>query len=187
MGLTFICTPSHDYIQARTTYDLVNMVKSTPDCVFSIAQGTYINNLREGVVKGVCDLPATHLMFIDSDMMFPSNSLTRLLKHDKDIIGANYRTRIDPSKFTAKRGGLSLPLGTGIEEADTIGMGVTLIKMDVFKKMPQPWFNMSWNGKFYEGEDESFCNKARLSGFSVWVDNELSKEVKHIGTVELGA
>lgn len=186
--MIFICTLSRDSVNIRTTYDLVNMVKTTPNCIFSVACGTYINNLREGVAKGVSEMKeATHLLFIDSDMTFPVDTIKRLVAHDKDIIGANYHQRVDPSKWTAKVEGLSFSSDdkNGIEEVDTMGMGVCLIKTDVFRKLPQPYFNMAWNGKFYDGEDESFCNKAKLAGLGVWIDHDLSKEVKHVGEFEI--
>ena len=37
-----------------------------------------------------------------------------------------------------------------------------------------------------EGEDVYFCTMARVHGFEVWVDHDLSKEVTHIGQFEYG-
>ena len=185
--MIFICTITRGLIEARTTYDTIQMIGCTKEVAYGVAQGTYINNLREGVIASLLKTSATHCLFIDSDMMFPPDTANILMKHNKDIVGANYRSRVEPKKWTAKLDGkpLSSESLDGISKADSLGMGVCLLKLDMFRKMPQPWFDMKWNGTFYDGEDESMCTKARILGFEVFVDHDLSKQVRHIGSIEL--
>jgi len=40
------------------------------------------------------------------------------------------------------------------------------------------------SGGMYVGEDIYFCKLAQAHGFKVWVDHDLSKDVKHIGKME---
>jgi hypothetical protein len=75
---------------------------------------------------------------------------------------------------------------TGLVEVDYCGMGVMLVKTDVYKKMDFPWFAIPWvpAAEDYIGEDVWFCRRASENGFKTMVDQDLSKEVHHIGTFE---
>lgn len=180
-----ICTPTRDTVNAGFAYDLVNLVRYNSDAVFAVTQGTYLSNLRSLLVKTSLQNGASHILFIDSDMRFPHDSLDRLLAHDADIVGANYRQRTQEG-FTARKDGsfITSKDKTGLEEVDTMGMGVTLIKADVFKKLPEPWFDMPFVGDKHVGEDVSFCNLARSHGFKIMVDHDLSQQIKHAGLIE---
>ena len=41
-------------------------------------------------------MSADEILWVDTDMQFPEDALLRLLAHDKDIVGCNYRTRTPP-------------------------------------------------------------------------------------------
>lgn len=186
-----IATPARDTVQATFTSDLVGLIKQSPDTEFILCQGSYIPNNRIALVKQALDMEASHILFIDSDMRFPKDALEHLLKADKDIIGANYRQRTQ-DQWTARKGDqfVSSNKMVGLEEVDTLGFGVTLIKANVFngtlRKVPEPWFAMPYHtrDKKLVGEDVYFCTVAKEQGFKIWVDHDLSQEVKHTGVVE---
>jgi hypothetical protein len=79
-----------------------------------------------------------------------------------------------------------MPESTGIEEVGSIGMGVMLIKRNVFEKLTEPWFETPWrtDARGYIGEDIFFCRKAQDAGYKIWIDHDVSKEIGHIGTFE---
>lgn len=186
-----IGTPARDSVLATFTFDLVNLLEhqKTKNVKWSTAQGTILPNLRAELAKTSINFGYSHLLFIDSDMRFPVDTLDKLLAHDLDIVGVNCKQRTQ-DEWTARKDGMFIsPEGkTGIEEVDTIGMGVTLIKTEVFKKMPVPWFATPFDGKEMKhvGEDVYFCEMARHSGFKTYVDHDLAYFVKHTGVVELG-
>ncbi len=135
---------------------------------------------RTALVKESIAMGATHLLFVDSDMYFASDTLTRLLAHDKDIVGVEYNKRQFPLEPVLK------PLGetskTEIYKAGYAGTGLMLIKLSIFEKMTtDPWFNMGRDaeGKTTMGEDVWFCNVARDAGFDVWIDPTV--KCGHIG------
>lgn len=184
-----ICTPTRESLLAGFVYDLVLLIKKNPDSIFATATGTYLSNLRTKLARTALQNGASHILFIDSDMRFPDSTIDRLVKADKDIIGANCVSRTQGTttarideQFVQSKG------KTGLEQVDFLGMGVTLIKAEVFKKLDEPWFAMPWNmaEKEHVGEDIYFCKMARDAGFEVWVDHDLSKEVKHTGQKEWG-
>ena len=74
----------------------------------------------------------------------------------------------------------------GLEQVDSVGCGVMLVRLSVFDALPQPWFSTPYNGREHIGEDLYFCQQARAVGFDVWIDHDLSQRVRHTGTVELG-
>ncbi len=73
---------------------------------------------------------------------------------------------------------------TGLEEVSAIGMGLMLIKAEVFRKMAKPWFHIHYQNGVYSGEDIWFCRSARETGFKVMLDHDISHHVRHIGAFE---
>ncbi len=182
-----IATPARDTVLAGFAYDLAQLIRHSSDAIFATAQGSILSNLRSTLAQTSLDNGASHILFIDSDMRFPPDTLERLLIHDKPIIGANCRQRNSP-KFTARKNDdfISSSGKTGIEQVDSIGFGVTLIVAEVFHRMRKPWFSMPWDGTKHCGEDIYFCKRAQEMGLSVYIDHDLSQQVKHSGLVEFG-
>jgi GT2 family glycosyltransferase len=161
--------------------------------------GTLIFDQREKLATAALEEDCDYILWIDADMRFPKDTIERLIKADKDIIGVNATTRTIPVKPTAKNLQVNLeektntwlPVTskgqTGLERVTSIGCGVMLVKKEVFKKTPQPWF---W---FYQlpgnkvlGEDVHFCVTAQDAGFETWVDHDLSQEIGHVGSYTYG-
>ena len=200
-----ICIPSRGDMDVGTGFDLAIM--SAYDArfreggelaIYSVA-GTLIFDQREKLVEHALDGNCDYILFIDSDMRFPKNTIDRLLKHDKPIVGVNATTRTVPVKPTAKQLEIDVEKKenywypviskgkTGIEQITAIGCGVMLVKAEVFKNTPKPWF---W---FYQipggktlGEDVHFCVAAADAGYETWVDHDLSQEIGHVGQYTYG-
>jgi len=189
--MVVIATPTRGEILGRTVSDLIQLIKYSPETEWMLAEGTYLNNLRTILVDTAVAAKASHILFIDSDMRFPKDSLERLLKHKKEIVGANYRQRTQ-DQFCASKGDKFISSGgkKGLEEVDSVGFGVLLVDTTVFtsplRAVPKDAFAMPFDtsqGKFV-GEDVYFCTMAKDRGFKVWIDHDLSQEVRHTGMVE---
>lgn len=133
---------------------------------------------RTALVKDALAQGATHLLFVDSDMLFPPDALEKMLSHDKDIVGVEYNKRQFPLE----------PVFVQPNKQDTlyksqvVGTGLMLIKLSIFKKMVNdPWFSFGRNaqGETTLGEDVWFCRTAGDAGFEVWVDPTI--KVFHLG------
>jgi len=184
-----IVFPSSDMVHSRFTGCLVNLVAYTasmghvvalanPRC--SIVQiGRYIG------IQTAREQKADKVLFIDSDQTFRHDALIQLLNANKKIIGAASLTRAEPIQYTAKdKNGdrIDFSQRTGLHEVHTNGFPLTLIDMEVFNNIPEPYFNVTFdNGKF-TGEDESFCHAARKAGYKIWVDADV--KVGHLGIKE---
>ena len=187
--MKIIATPTKDTVNAGFAFDLAEAIRWTPDAIFCIAQGAILPNLRNMLAKKALETKATHIIFIDSDMRFAPDTIHKLVKRNKDIIASNCKKRTQ-DEWTARKDGkpVSSEFKKGIEEVDTIGMGVTCIKTSVFEKMAEPYFSTPWDTqeKKHVGEDVFFCHMAREAGFKIFIDHEVSGKVKHAGLVEFG-
>jgi hypothetical protein len=130
------------------------------------------------------------IVFIDSDMVFPNNAVERLITHSPHVkvVGVNYCSRIEPYNPTCRKfeGFVYTTSKTcGLEEIETMGMGMVAIHRDVIETLEMPYFDWVTGKKSFIGEDVYFFNRVRQCGFSVYVDHDLSKEIYHIGSVRL--
>jgi hypothetical protein len=154
--------------------------------------GSALSIQRTRVVKAAQEFEATHLLFIDSDMVFPSTLIDDLLAHDVDVVAANCPVKSVPSHSTARvwRNDrwelvLSEKETHGLERVDRVGTGVMLLKMSVFERAKQPWFAFLWEGPEgeYTGEDWCLCEKLEEAGIDIYVDHDVSKKIGHIGNL----
>jgi hypothetical protein len=183
-----VATPTRDTVTAGFCGDLVKLCRRHPDLKFAAVTGIYIANLRNMAVNLARQVGASHVLFIDSDMRFPEDTVDRLLAADKDIVASNCIMRTMPEWWVARKNGAMVSSygKSGLEDVDTVGCGVMLIKLSVFDRLPSPWFSTPFNGSDHTGEDVYFCQQARIAGFDIWIDHDLSQDVRHTGTVELG-
>jgi hypothetical protein len=183
-----VATTTRDAITAGTTGDLIRLLRRHPDAKFMAAIGIYISNLRQQCATLALQTGASHLLFVDADMRFPVDTLDRLLAHERDIVAANYVQRTMPEWWTARRGWQSVSSveQTGLQVVDSVGCGVMLIRASVFQLLKKPWFDTPYDGLQHVGEDLSFCRLAQGQGIHVWIDHDLSQQVRHQGTIEWG-
>jgi GT2 family glycosyltransferase len=184
-----VLTPRQDTVGGGFSYDRSRLFGSNGGLMIFEVRGTIIPQSRAALANAAIEAGATHLLWIDSDMRFPPDSLARLLNHDKPIVAANYTTRRPPYLPTAetKNGFLfTSPDSDGLVEVSHCGMGLMLVDTEVMRTIGEPFFAIGFNpkDKQYVGEDFYFCKKARDHGFKVYVDQGLSKEVRHVGEVE---
>lgn len=185
-----LAMPCGEMVHADFAYDLARMVgytqmvrPSTTLLLYHI-KGTYLPRARAALANEAVAQGCTHLLWLDSDMRFPKDTLLRLLAHGQPIVAANYSTRQPPFLPTA----LDMQCqpvfeGEGLTDVRVCGMGVMLTACEVFEKMGKPHFALGYNRKDddYAGEDTYFCEQARKAGYRVLVDWRLSGEVGHCG------
>jgi hypothetical protein len=197
-----ICVPCRDEVMSGFCFDLAKLMgyegaRGKVDIELFQMQGTLIFTQREKLAEEAIKWGAEFVLWIDSDMRFPKNSLQTLLDRKQFIVGVNATTRREPIVPTAKRlevvDGDSIwhPVNSlkaqGIEQITAVGFGMTMVKVDVFNKTPRPWFNVLWSDHgAIIGEDIHFCVKAFDAGFPTYVDHDLSKNIGHIGTRSFG-
>ena len=153
----------------------------------TFATGSMLPSLRNQCVEGAKGYGSKWLMFIDADMVFPDDGIMRLIEHDVDIVGGTYFGKGESHNLMASVSSKD-EFYKPIEEWEegqlmpvtTLGTGFMLIKMHVFDKIKEPYFNFGANKRGgVVGEDYTFCEKARLAGFKVFLDTGLL--LGHVG------
>lgn len=154
-------------------------------------KGSILSRSRQLIVTRALGMDATHIMFIDSDMVFPPNLLHVLLEWDEMIVACNCATKQLPANPTARLKNDTLagiPLYTeedseGLKEVWRVGTGVMLVNMEVFEKLEAPYWEILWKPEVddYQGEDWNFCEKLQEAGIPLYVDQGMSRDIGHAG------
>lgn len=162
-------------------------------------EGSILPDVRMRLITTAMKWEATHIFMVDSDMVFPQDTLVRLLLHGKHVVGCNYpRRKIPclPTAYSADRKGpcFTNPDSGGLEEVSHIGTGMILLDtrvLDAFcEYVDLPWFCFEpqidpeakdVSGIRTKGEDVYFCHKIAELGIPMYIDHDLSKEVGHVG------
>lgn len=143
---------------------------------------TASNNLAESSLQMALDF----VFFTENDMMLPFDIITKLYEDIKktnlDACSGLYFLRGDGRQpclynrdMTNKESAYSfIPVLLVPENElftiDCPGMGCTLFKTDVFRRVPYPWFDLK-EGKY--GQDIYFWSKAKDSGIKCGVDTSV--------------
>ena len=159
------------------------------NCAFNI--GSVITIARRNLVDIFLKSDFDYIWWIDSDMKFPVDAPLRLLARNKDIVGCNYRRRRFPNpNFTGMSGSAgtfsefqTTDLSPPMEQIDVLPHGLVMVRRHVYEKTPQPHYLQEFipEKNLEIGEDIFFCQQAKKAGWEIWCDQELSREIAHIG------
>ena len=188
-----ILVPTRDMVHSHFAYSLAQLVKTTSeigiDTYLYFDSSTILLNQREKLIDEAIKMEADYVLWLDSDMMFPSNVVLKLLAHNKDIVACNYMKRSLPMKTVAYTDLNNWDSWVPMEPQEElvkvkgIGMGCILMKTDVFKKLEKPYFEFIYkeDTKDWFGEDFTLQDKIQKVGYEIFVDTMLSMEIKHVG------
>jgi hypothetical protein len=155
-----------------------------PDFTFIHADNGPVDTLRNDLVEKALDIGATHLMMMDLDMVYHPKTITSLLSHRLPIVGALSFRRYPPfdsimMKLT-EAGYESIDDWEegDLVEVDATGAGCIMYDMEVFRKMPKPWFRFQKNPEtgMTIGEDIGFCQDLKRAGYRIFVDTSVPSE-----------
>lgn len=164
--------PTNRGLKAKTLQSLLELVAHTPVQIVLIStEGFTTAENRTWLAVQAIKQGATHLFFVDDDMVYEKDTLEKLLKHDVDIVGAKYANRRGAGEVIEY---LETP-DSSFFKVKALGGGCVLIKSAVFTKIPQPWFGYKTlpTGAVSMSHDWFFCEKAREAGFDIWCDGTI--------------
>ena len=149
----------------------------------------FVDEARNRIVKTALDARAqgaTHLWFVDDDMLVPTVTLPKLLAHDLPVVSAAIYTHAGlPAayRYDATLPDPHVPImefpATGLITADAIGMACGLIRLDVLEQMRDHFGDELWFLRTVErtpdhhlalGEDLYFSRRLRELGVPMHVD-----------------
>lgn len=183
---TLIAVPCMDQVAAPFAQSLAALNKEG-ECSVAFLIGSLIYESRNNLAKMAIKQNADYVMWFDSDMIFPADTLQRMLRHmedGKDIVtGVYYRRRAPYTpvlfKTLLKEGEKDREKG-GWEGYDDFpkdrlfeiagcGFGCVIVKKEILLDMMlnyRTWFEPMLGF----GEDLSFCIRANELGYKIWCD-----------------
>jgi GT2 family glycosyltransferase len=148
-----------------------------------------VDSLRDGVAFQAVARGYSHLLFLDADMVWPTDVLTSMLTHhDQGIVSGLYHLKAGDYAPVAMRDGFKadgsavtqyfhdrdyVETPDALRPQQVVGMGCTLVPTAVFEAIgPRPWFAYELDDEGWPrvSEDVPFCRKAREAGFAIWLD-----------------
>ena len=168
-----ICVPVRDNVTATFSYSLAMLMKKCGEANLKVSLhyniGSEVAMQRQMLVEEALETNPTHILWLDSDMKFPSDIIHRLLSHNEPVVACNYSTRTKPHvpvAFTSE-GDLESRLTntTGKSHVFAVGLGCMIVNTEVIKNMSKPYFSVEWNSDYTNlvGEDIYFCKKIKVS------------------------
>ncbi len=183
-----VAIPSMDQVPADLLACLMALFsyEKANETIYINVRTSLIQQSRFMLVKTAMQAGCDKILMIDSDHVFPPDSLTRLLKHDKPIIGCTYPRRRHPFGLLGYQiDGYEITTANhGAAEVSLMPLGFMLVDMAVFNEVEVPWFCVGYDPvqDLWTSEDYGFCVGARQHGYEIWCDFDLSREIGHVGT-----
>jgi len=184
-----IGVPSGDSVVLPFHASFPGAVKTWTKNEFYSVRGMNTVSARNKIVYRAIEGGFDYVFFMDSDMEFPPNTLDRLLKRNRDIVGGFYvrkKKGFLPNAFKlgfAEGDRLLTEFITDFREVEAIGTGCLLVKTEVFKNIPKPWFEYEMTNSpdcHMSTEDIVFCKRAKEAGYGIWCDGEIA--CGHVGS-----
>lgn len=149
---------------------------------------------RNMACRDALDIGADWLLFIDSDMDFPNDTLPKLKACNADVACTDmwsrgwpsFRTvmRLDGVDEAGKRRAVPVPgWPSAVEDVDVCGMACTLIRTSLLREMKEKFPEQPWFWSADHGEDATFCFKAKELGATMKCD--FSIVAGHWGTTRM--
>lgn len=186
--------PTAKYIEVETFKSIYDLeVPDGYEVTFQYFYGYQIDQVRnliaDWVVKGF-----DYLFSVDSDVIFASDTLKKLLLHDVDMVCGIYRQRLPNQTLEIyDQNFRNIPAEilpqNQLVEIGGCGFGCVLVKRAVFENIGYPQFeyHSALDHRNTFSEDNDFCKKARSKGHRIFCDTSIvcGHKGTHIYNVEL--
>lgn len=185
---TLIAVPAMDMCHSRFAQSLATLDK-VGECQISFILNSLIYDARNKFCQQAIEGEFDYILWLDSDMVFPSYVLKQFMQDDKDIVAGLYFRRnypFTPVAFSELRRENGILQMKDLEEwpdrlfeVDGVGFGCVLMKtdclFDIAGKEGGVWFTPTQDA----GEDAAFCIRAKEYGYKIWIDP--SVKLGHVG------
>lgn len=150
------------------------------------SEGTEIAAMRNALAKRAIENGADAIIFWDADIYgLTSSDIVDMIRADVEIYCISYPHKIEglTQYYVAQttKGKWIRREERGFCEVDRAGAGLMMIRADVLRAIPEPWFAnppVTEDGKtFAQSDDWYFCDKAIEAGYDVWLIT--NQNIKH--------
>jgi len=177
-----IAVPTFENIKPecfKSIYDLAR--PEGCDLYFDFVRGYDCAKARNQIARNAMAGNYDYVLMVDSDIQLPQDTLVKLLECKSDIaLGWYYRKRIKTDQtviFTFGKDFNDDNCITGTTMINEVprpievkggGLGIALIKTDIFSNLPYPYFKfVTYPNDTVLSEDLYFCNLANGHGLNV--------------------
>jgi glycosyltransferase involved in cell wall biosynthesis len=179
-----IAIPTNKYIEPETFKSIYDL--EIPDGVkvtFQYFYGYQIDQIRNLIASWAANFD--YLFSVDSDIIFPKDTLKKLLAHNVDMVSGVYiQRKVNEEILEIYRGNsngrmvnVSMRdiLPQGLHEISGCGFGCVLVKSDVIRNIPYPQFvyHSALDHANTFSEDLHFCKQAASRGAKIYVDSTI--------------
>ena len=186
-----VAIPTLDFVHSAFVESLVKLQKRLSlECVdyeVCIISGTLVYVARDKLACEAINSDYTHVLWLDSDMVFQPDIFTDLMDTGKDFVTGIYHARRPGHQSCIFKRCDDLDHLERFEqypretfEIGGCGFGCVLIKAEILKAV-QYNYKTCFLPKAQFGEDIAFCNRARAMGFKIWC--EPTVQCGHIGHI----
>lgn len=185
-----IAIPTLDYIHVdfmKSLLKLLDQIRSEGiPYEVKIITGTLVYLAREELVSYAMSYEFTHVLWLDSDMVFNEDLFDDLYDTGKKFMTAVFHAR-RPSHQSCIFKSLVPPERYKWDEYPDVpflikgcGMAATLTSVDILKAVRDKFGNC-FTPDYYLGEDLAFCHRVDELGFEIWCEPLV--KVGHIGHI----
>jgi hypothetical protein len=190
----FIATPTFDGSVCGEYLHSLLRATATVDFQLALIPGIhFVDTARDIAVAKFLATDLEYLFFIDSDVGWSGDAITKLINHKKDIVGAAYRVKNDNELYPVY---LTDEKQDGLIRAIGLPGGFLCIHRPVIERLVTSVPSYKWvvNGEFIRvpalftrvlmddrmvSEDMMFGRRAMAAGYQLWFDPDVT--MSHIG------
>lgn len=188
-----IAVPTYENITPDTFKAIWDLDKGGHECLFEFVRGYDCATARNNIVQKAIDLKVDYVLMVDNDVTPPKEALLWLLEDAPDVQLGYYAHRNADNLYNGrvsicKLGWFNYPLESEFTAAELAemrkagakkieihggGMGCALIKTDLLRRLPYPWYDWVNYKDAHRGmlsEDLYFCELCRKHGIKIYSD-----------------
>lgn len=150
-----------------------------------IVSESLVYDARDKIAMDALANKVDWVMWLDSDIIYPSNIIRKLMSHNKDMVTGLYYKRTPPYtpciyklEDDKLKPYLDYPEDK-LFKVEAAGFGCMLMKASVIKAVHDKFGGCFFPVNGVGGEDLSFIRRAKDIGIEVWCDSSI--ECGHIG------
>lgn len=186
-----IAVPTFENIYPDTFKSIYDLDPAGHELFFEFVRGYDCATARNNIVFKAQDMDVDYVLMVDNDVVLPGDVLKNMLELQVDVCLGYYAHRgvrnvFDGKTSVCKLGEYNYTWQYTAQELREIrekgqyklqihggGMGCALIRMDVFKRIPYPWYDWVNYHDANHGmlsEDLYFCEGCRKANIPVYTD-----------------
>ena len=186
-----IAVPTFESIYPDTFKSIYGLDKGGHEVAFDFVRGYDCAAARNRIAELALNEGTDYVLMVDNDTVLPDDTLVKLLEDPKDVCLGVYPRRGDNNLYDGRAALLRLGERDYTYEfmytADELsslrdsgeykiqvhggGMGCALIKTEVFRRFPYPWFKwLTYDNKTSLSEDLYFCELCHSVNIPIYAD-----------------